>query len=52
MAFITVTLSATIMAILAILAGVVVIVWKRSLNLVVGAWLIIYGILQLLASLG
>ena len=52
MPLIELTLSSTIMAILALLAGIVVIVWKRSLNIVVGGWLILYGVLQLLANLG
>ncbi len=52
MALIELTLSSTIMAILALIAGIVVIVWKRSLNIVVGGWLVLYGVLQLLANIG
>ncbi len=39
---ITITLS----ALLAIIAGIIIIVWKRSLNWVVGLYLILFGILQ------
>jgi hypothetical protein len=42
-------LNLTISAGLAIIAGVVVLVWKDSLNWVVGGWLIISGILNLIS---
>ena len=42
-----VTVSKPLLAILCVIFGVVVIVWKESLNLVVGLFLIIEGILLL-----
>lgn len=38
-----------ISAILAIIFGIVIMIWKKSLNYLVGIWLIIWGILQLLS---
>jgi len=43
-----VAMTITISAVLAIVAGIIIIAWKRSLNYVVGIWLIINGILQLM----
>lgn len=43
-------ISLTLSAILAILAGIVVLVWPKSLNVAVGLWLLISGILQLVAQ--
>jgi uncharacterized membrane protein HdeD (DUF308 family) len=42
-------ISLVISAILAILFGIVILVWPRSLNYVVALWLILNGILQLIA---
>lgn len=36
-----------IIAILAIIAGILVLIWPKLLNYVVGIWLIIYGALQI-----
>ncbi|MBS3093085.1 DUF3096 domain-containing protein [Candidatus Pacearchaeota archaeon] len=38
----------TISAILAIIAGLLILIWPRTLNLAIAIWLIVYGILQLL----
>jgi len=46
MAVITLTLS----AILAIIAGIVVLIWPKTLNIAIGLWLLISGILQLVAE--
>lgn len=35
-------------AILAVLAGILILIWPQSLSIAVGLWLIIYGILYLL----
>jgi len=43
-------ISLTVSAILAILAGIVVLIWPKSLNIAVGLWLLISGILQLVAQ--
>lgn len=40
------TLSIAISGILAILAGIIVLVWRRSLNIVIGLYLILIGVLQ------
>jgi hypothetical protein len=45
-----VLISLALSAILAILAGIVVLVWPKSLNIAVGLWLLISGILQLVAQ--
>ena len=45
MAAITILIS----GILAILFGITVIVWKKSLNYLVGVWMILNGILQIIA---
>lgn len=39
-----------ISAILAIIAGILILIWPRILNIAIGLWLLIYGILQLLES--
>jgi uncharacterized membrane protein HdeD (DUF308 family) len=43
-------ISLTISAILAIIAGVVILAWPKVLNVVVGLWLLISGVLQLVAQ--
>jgi len=43
-------ISLTVSAILAILAGVVILIWPKTLNVAVGLWLLISGILQLIAQ--
>jgi uncharacterized membrane protein HdeD (DUF308 family) len=43
-----VSITLTLSAVFAIIAGIVVIFWPRILNYVVGVWLLAYGILQLL----
>ena len=40
-------LSAAILSILAILAGILIIIWPRILAFAIGIWLIIYGVLNL-----
>ncbi|MEK6926252.1 MAG: DUF3096 domain-containing protein [Nanoarchaeota archaeon] len=45
-----VLISLVLSAILAILAGIVVLAWPKSLNIAVGLWLLISGILQLIAQ--
>lgn len=43
-------LTITLMAILSILFGILVLVWPKILNYLVGIYLILIGILQLLGS--
>ena len=43
-------ISLTLSAILAVLAGIVILIWPKSLNVAVGLWLLISGILQLIAQ--
>jgi uncharacterized membrane protein HdeD (DUF308 family) len=45
-----VLISLALSAILAILAGIVILIWPKSLNVAVGLWLLISGILQLIAQ--
>jgi uncharacterized membrane protein HdeD (DUF308 family) len=40
----------TISAIISVIAGVVVLVWPKTLSYAVGIWLLINGILQILYS--
>lgn len=40
--------SALVAAILAIIAGIVVLIWPRVLNLAVGIWLLLTGFLKLI----
>jgi uncharacterized membrane protein HdeD (DUF308 family) len=42
-----ITVSKPVLAILCIIFGIIVIVWKESLNLIVGLFLIIEGVLLL-----
>ncbi len=46
--FMAVTIA--ISAILALIAGVIILVWPKALNLAVALWLIAYGVLSLLAD--
>ncbi|MBS3094378.1 DUF3096 domain-containing protein [Candidatus Pacearchaeota archaeon] len=46
-----VAITLTISAILAIIFGIIILVWPKSLNYIVAAWFLIYGILQLLSDL-
>ena len=46
--FITFTL---IMAVLAIIAGILILVWPKLLNYIVAIWLIVYGAFQLAIQL-
>lgn len=46
-----VTITLTVTAILAIVFGILILVKPRTLNFVVAAWLLLYGILQLLSDL-
>lgn len=39
----------TLSAIFSIVFGIIVLVWRRSLNYVVGFWLLLNGILQILS---
>ncbi|MFW6283237.1 MAG: DUF3096 domain-containing protein [Minisyncoccales bacterium] len=43
-------LTLAVSGIVALIAGIVVLVWPKSLNLVVGLWLLISGALQLIQS--
>ncbi len=40
--------SITISAVLAIIVGLIILIWPKSLNIAVGLWLLITGILQLI----
>lgn len=46
MAVITLTIS----ALLAVIAGIVILIWPKSLNIAVGIWLLISGLLQLVSD--
>jgi len=41
-----------IMGILAIIFGIIVLIWPKILNVIVAIWLLIWGILQVLNGLG
>lgn len=45
---ITIAISAIIAAILTIIAGIVVLIWPRILNVAVGIWLLLTGFLKLI----
>jgi len=45
-----VAITITISAILAIIFGIIILVWPRALNVAVGLWLLIYGFLQILST--
>lgn len=38
-------------AILAVILGLLVLIWPKILNVAVGLWLLIYGIVQIVANL-
>lgn len=44
-------ISIFIPAILAIILGLLVLIWPKILNVAVGLWLLIYGIVQVAANL-
>jgi len=45
-----VLLSLAISGILAVIAGIIILIWPKSLNIAVGLYLLIAGILQLIAQ--
>ncbi len=45
-----VAITITISAILAIIFGIIILIWPKALNLVVAIWLLISGTLQLLGG--
>ncbi len=45
-----VLISLTLVAILSIIAGIIILIWPKILNIVVALWLIIAGMLQLLSN--
>lgn len=45
---VTIAISAVVGAILAIIAGIVVLIWPKVLNLAVGIWLLLTGFLKLI----
>ena len=45
-----VMITLTISAVLAIILGIIILVWPKALNLAVAVWLLIYGILQLVGG--
>jgi len=48
MALISITIT---MALLAILGGILILVWPKLLSYIVAIWLILYGVLQLVSDL-
>ena len=44
-----VAITLTLSAIFSIVFGIIVLVWKKSLNYAVGFWLLLNGLLQLLS---
>ena len=40
----------TISAILAIIFGVIILIWPKIINYAIGIWLILYGLLQIIGS--
>jgi hypothetical protein len=51
MPIITINIAGLISSILAIIFGVIIIAWKKSLNYMVGIYFILAGILGLLAAI-
>lgn len=49
---VVILISSLVLAILTLLVGIVVLIWPKSLNVAVAIWLILSGILQLLAIYG
>ncbi len=45
-----VLLTITLSAILAIIFGIIILIWPKALNLTVAIWLLLYGILQLIGN--
>ncbi len=45
-----VLITITISAVLAIIFGLIILIWPKALNLAVAIWLLIYGILQLIGG--
>ena len=45
-----VAITLTLSAILAIIFGIIILIWPKALNLLVAVWLIISGILQLVGT--
>jgi len=43
-----VSISLTLSGITAIIAGILVLIWPKSLNIAVGLWLLINGIVQII----
>jgi uncharacterized membrane protein HdeD (DUF308 family) len=41
----------TISAIAAIIAGIIIIIWPKIINYVIGFWLLLYGLLQIIPEL-
>lgn len=41
-----------IMGLVAIILGILVLIWPKLLNIVIAIWLLIWGILQVLNALG
>ncbi len=46
-----VAITVTISAILAIILGIIILIWPKALNLAVAIWLIFYGLLQIVAGI-
>ncbi|MBI5803482.1 DUF3096 domain-containing protein [Candidatus Pacearchaeota archaeon] len=46
-----VVITLVIPAILALIAGFIILIWPKSLNLAVALWLIAYGVLSLLSNI-
>lgn len=40
----------TITAILAIIIGIIVLIWPKVINYAIGLWLILYGVLQIMGG--
>lgn len=40
----------TITALLAIIVGVIIMIWPKIINYAIGIWLILYGLLQMLGN--
>ena len=38
----------TISALLAIIVGIIIMIWPKIINYAIGIWLILYGVLQML----
>ena len=49
--FIAMAIIITISAVLAIIAGIIILIWPKSLNIAIGLWLLVTGLLQLLGNI-